>query len=112
MCSYRFFGQIVISGSQATGQQYNIAAQKSIFQALPQAAGIIPHHLMVININPQMCQATRNIGGVGIDHIAEQQLGAHTDNFRVHLSLLLCYRPAAMVIKTIKLCPDIYTNSI
>ena len=75
-------------GPQTAGGDDQIAARERLAQHGFQTPGIVAHHMNVQQIHAQGRKFARHMGRVGIDGMAEQKLGAHGDDFRLHMTSL------------------------
>ncbi len=84
-------GEVVVGGPQPPGGDDKIRPGQSQFHRLLKALGVIPHHPLVVEVQPHLRQPTGDGGGVGVDGVAHQQFGANAENlgglgFLVHKS--------------------------
>ena len=79
---HRFLGQVIVGRTQPAGGDDDIGPGKGQLYRLGQARGIIPYHTAVVEVEPNSGQGRRDLGGIGIQGAAHQQLGAHTDDLR------------------------------
>ena len=74
-------GQIVAGGAQPAGGNHHVRPAPGQLHRSPQPPGVVPHHRVVQNVQPQGRQLPAEGLGVGIDNGTQQQLGAHRQDF-------------------------------
>ena len=84
-CGHRLFGQVVRRGAQAAGKHQQVTPRLRLVDELRQAAVVVADGALPLDRNAQRRQLPAQVLGVGVQDIAEQQLGAHTDDLRRHL---------------------------
>ena len=78
-------GQVVGGGPQAPCHNQQAAAGDGRLHRMAQALHIVPHHGGVQQVDAQPRELLGHNGRIQIDHLAQQQLGAHRNNLSVHL---------------------------
>ena len=71
------FGQIVAGGAQAAGGDDDVRPPLGHVHRLADPLGVVPHHGVVIDVQPQGAQPLGEGLGVGVGDVAQQKLGAH-----------------------------------
>ena len=85
------FGEIVRRRPQAAGGDDQIGSLFGHFQHAFQPVRVVPAHRLKIDPDAQFRQALGDHGGVGVDDLPQQKLGAHSDNFCSHSNGLPFY---------------------
>ena len=80
---HRLLGHVVIGGAQAAGEHQQVAAGPGSLHRRPQTLGVVPHGGVVQHVDPDRGQQLRQKLRVGVGNIAQKQLGAHGNNFRL-----------------------------
>ena len=75
------FGQIVTGGAKPAGGDDDIGPLPGNFHRPAKPGRVVPHHGMVINVDAQSGQLPGEHLPVGIGNVAQQQFGAHGDEF-------------------------------
>ena len=78
-------GQVIGGGPQAPCHNQQTAAGDGRLHRMAQALHIVPHHGGVQQVDAQPRELLGHNGRIQIDHLAQQQLGAHRNNLSVHL---------------------------
>ena len=81
---YAFAGHIVFSGAESARDDYEVAAFPCPPEGLYDAAQVVAHDALVVEVDAQLRELLRNVGAVRIDDFAEQNLCANRDYFRFH----------------------------
>ncbi len=71
-------GNIVVGGTESTGHNQQVAAGKCQGDRLFQPLGVVPHHRLMVNAEPQGRQLPGQESPVGIHDVPQQKLCAHT----------------------------------
>ena len=79
--SQHIFGQVVAGGAKPPRGDDEVGPAAGGLHHLPEPLGVIPHHGVVKHIDAQGGQLLGEDLGVGIGDVAQQQLGAHGDQF-------------------------------
>ena len=74
-------GQVVTGGPQAPGGDEDVRPAPGDVHRLADPLGVVPHHGVVVDVDPQLGQALGDHLGVGVGDVPQQQLGAHGDEF-------------------------------
>ena len=77
--------EIVARGAEAARGDDHVGALLRAADDLLEPAGIVAHDGLPEDVDAELAQQARNVGGVGVDRLAEQQLGADGDNFSIHI---------------------------
>ena len=75
-------GQIVVGGPQAAGGDDGVHPGKGQDQTLFQPLGVVAHYGLVVQIDSQSRHLLGDVGGVGVDDVAHEQLRADAENLR------------------------------
>ena len=75
--AYGVFRQVVIGRPQPADENEQVAALAGNVRHLPQPLRIVAHHRVVQHVHPHGGQLFRYILGVGVGHVAQQQLRAY-----------------------------------
>ena len=78
---HRHLGQVVAGGPQAPGGDEDVRPVPGDVHCLADPLGVVPHHGVVVDVDPQLGQALGDHLGIGVGDVAQQQLGAHGDEF-------------------------------
>ena len=70
-------GQVVVGRAKTAAGDHQIRSLKGNAQRVLQSGGIISHYRMVKDTDAQGSQLLRQKGGVGVDDITQQKLGAY-----------------------------------
>ena len=73
-------GQVVVGGAKTAGGDDDIRPLPGDVQRFLQPPGVVPHHGVPEDIDPQARQGFGQLLGVGVGDVAEEQLGAHGDD--------------------------------
>ena len=73
-----FFGDIVIRRAKAAGDKHKIAPGERKLHAFGHACAIVAADCMIIYVEAGFRQVFAEIGGIGIDNIADKHLCADT----------------------------------
>ena len=76
------FRQVVAGGAQPPRGDNQVGPGFGQFHRRPQPPGVVPHHGVVIDVDPQGGEPLGEHLCVGIGDVAEEQLGAHGDELR------------------------------
>ena len=79
-----FPGQIVVRGAQPAGSDKKIVFPQTVAKRFFETPGIVAHNAAAENVNTEFRQRPRHMRGVAVDGMAQQQLGSHSYNFRLH----------------------------
>ena len=82
--SHRLLGQVVCRGAQAAGEDQKITAALGLVDEIRQTAMVVANGALPLDGDAQVGQLPAQVLGVGVEDIAEQQLGAHTDDLCRH----------------------------
>ena len=84
-------GEVVAGGPQAAGGDEDVGPPPGDLHSGAEPGGIVPHHRVVVDVDAQLRKALGDHLGVCIGDIAEEQFGAHGDEFRDmrHMRFLL-----------------------
>ena len=74
-------GQVVAGRAQAAGGDDNVRPLLGDGHRLPGPLGVVPHHCVPIHIQPQGAETLGEHLSVGVGDAAQQQLGAHRQDF-------------------------------
>ena len=77
-------GEVVQGGAKAARGDHEIAAGEGLDQALPEALGVVAHGGHVLEVDAKLGKLSGEEGGVGVDGVPEEQLGADGDDFSFH----------------------------
>ena len=75
------FGQVVAGGAQAAGGDDDVGPLFGDGHGLLGPLGVVPHHGVVVDVQPQLAQTLGQHLGVRVGDVAQQQLGAHGQDF-------------------------------
>ena len=75
-------GQVVVGGAQAPGGDDDVRPAAGDVQGVRQALGVVPHHRVVVDGDPQGAEALGDDLGVQVGDVAQQELGADGDQLR------------------------------
>ena len=78
------FGDIVIGRAKAAGDEHKIAPGERKLHTFGHARRIIAADRVIIDVKTGFRKAFAEIGGVGVDNVADKHLCADTQNFCVH----------------------------
>ena len=79
-------GEVVLCGADAARCNHGIGALHGAGEHLAHAAGVVAHHCLVQQVDPQRGQLLCHPSRVGVDDLAQQQFRAYGDDFCVHFS--------------------------
>ena len=82
--SDRLGGEVVGRGAQATGGDQHTATPSRGLQLADQALAVIAHHQLAVMGNAQGGELLSDPAGVAVGDVAQQQLGADTENLSRH----------------------------
>ena len=82
--SDRRLGQIVARRSEAAGRDHPAGAVETITHGARDRGGRVTHRRPPRDLHPFGRERARQVRGVGVDRVAEQQLVADRDDFDVH----------------------------
>ena len=74
-------GQVVAGGPQAAGGDEDIRPVAGDVHRLADPLRVVPHHGVIVDVDPQLGQPLGDHLGVGVGDVPQQQLGAHGDEF-------------------------------
>ena len=80
----RLLGEIIQRGAKAARADHEVAAGEGLKQAGLQAAGVVAHGGHVLEVDAKLGKLSGEEGGVGVDGVPEEQLGADGDDFSFH----------------------------
>ncbi len=80
----RLTRQVVLGGAEAAGDEDEVGPLAGAADGLGQAAQVVAHLGDVVQVDAQRGQAGGQVLGVGVQYIAEEDLGAHGDDLRLH----------------------------
>ena len=76
------FGQVVTGGSQPSGSDDEVGPGPGQLHGGAEPPGIVPHHGVVVDVDPQRGEPLGEHLGVGIGDVAEQQFRTDCNQFR------------------------------
>ena len=79
-------GEVVFGGSQAAGHQDDVGPRDRQPQSLLDARGVVADSLLKVDVDADLSQPLRQVGRVGVDDLAEEQLGTNGDDLCTHKS--------------------------
>ena len=82
--SNRLLGQVVCGGAKAAGEHQQVAPLLCFVDEIRQTAVVVANGALALDRNAQCRQLAAQILGVGVQNVAEQQLGTHTDDLCCH----------------------------
>ena len=82
--SNRLLGQVVRRGAKAAGEHQQIAPLLCLVDKICQTVVVVADSALALDRNAQCRQLAAQILGVGVQNVAEQQLGTHTDDLCCH----------------------------
>ena len=82
--SNRLLGQVVCGGAKAAGEHQQIAPLLCFVDEIRQTAVVVANGALALDGDAQSRQFPAEVLGVGVENVAEQQLGAHTDDLCCH----------------------------
>ena len=71
------FGQVIAGGAQTAGGDDDVRPLSGDVHRPADPLGVVPHHSVVIDIQSQGAQPLGEHLRIGIDNVAQQQLGSH-----------------------------------
>ena len=77
-------GQVVRRGAKAAGEHQQIAPLLCLVDKICQTVVVVADSALALDRNAQCRQLAAQILGVGVQNVAEQQLGTHTDDLCCH----------------------------
>ena len=77
-------GQVVCRGAQTAGEYQQVTAVLCLVDKVRQPPLIVADGALPLDRNAQLSKLPAQVLGVGVEDVAEQQLGAHTDDLRCH----------------------------
>src|SRR5215212_1192249 len=80
----RLPGDVVLGRAQAAGQDDRVGPAEGLADGLGDAFGVVPDHGVAQAVPADVGQALADPGGVGVDDLAEQQLGPDPDDLAAH----------------------------
>ena len=82
--SNRLLGQVVRRGAKAAGEHQQVAPLLCLVDEIRQTAVVVANGALALDGDAQSRQFPAEVLGVGVENVAEQQLGAHTDDLCCH----------------------------
>ena len=82
--SNRLLGQVVCGGAKPAGKHQQVAPLLCLVDKICQTVVVVANGALALNRNAQCRQLAAQILGVGVQNVAEQQLGTHTDDLCCH----------------------------
>ena len=81
-------GQVVCRGAEAAGKDQQVAAALSLVDEIGQTAMVVADGALPLDRDAQIGQLPAEVLGVGVEDVAEKELGTHTDDLCCHGSTL------------------------
>ena len=82
--SNRLLGQVIRRGAKAAGEHQQVAPLLCFVDEIRQTAVVVANGALALDGDAQSRQFPAEVLGVGVENVAEQQLGAHTDDLCCH----------------------------
>ena len=82
--SNRLLGQVVRRGAKAAGEHQQVAPLFCFVDEIRQTVVVVANGALALDGDAQSRQFPAEVLGVGVENVAEQQLGAHTDDLCCH----------------------------
>ena len=82
--SNRLLGQVIRRGAKAAGEHQQVAPLLCLVDEIRQTAVVVANGALALDGDAQSRQLPAEVLGVGVENVAEQQLGAHTDDLCCH----------------------------
>jgi hypothetical protein len=77
-------GDVVAGRAQAAGEDDHVGSGQREADGLGDPAHVVPHRLLVEDVDPDVRQAGRDLCGVGVHDLAEEDLGSDPDDLGSH----------------------------
>ena len=82
--SNRLLGQVIRRGAKAAGEHQQVAPLLCLVDEIRQTVVVVADGALALDGDAQCRQLAAQILGVGVQNVAEQQLGTHTDDLCCH----------------------------
>ena len=82
-------GDVVLGGAEASAHDHGIAAIECLRDDRLDAIGVVAHLGLEVRVDADERQLLPDVGRIGVDDLAEQQLGTDGDDFTPHGALPL-----------------------
>lgn len=78
----RLLAEVVVGGAETARRDDDVVARERLVERLAQAFGVVADRRVAVDVDPQLRQPPGDHLGVGVDDVAEQDLGSDTEDFR------------------------------